>query len=104
MVQIEQGSFMNKKIVNYASLAIITTALILSGYFYWLHQQRYPSTDDAYVQAHVINIAAQVDGKIVQVLVSNQQQVNKSQLLFVIDPKPFVIALQKAKANLQNTQ
>lgn len=94
---------MSRKILNYAILTLVTLSLIVGGYFYWLHQKRYPNTDDAYIQAHMISIAAQVDGKVQQVFVQNQAHVTKNQLLFTIDPKPFEIALQKAEADLQNT-
>lgn len=95
---------MQKTLVNYLIMTIALTLLIPSGYFYWRHQQRYPNTDDAYIQAHVINIATQVSGKVEQVLVQNQEHVNKDQLLFTINSTPFKIALKKAQADLQNTQ
>jgi membrane fusion protein (multidrug efflux system) len=95
---------MKRKIVNYATLGLISVALLIGGYSYWLHEKIYPNTDDAYIQAHVINVAAQVSGKVDQVFVKNQQFVKAHQLLFTIDQQPFEIALQKAQADLQNTQ
>lgn len=92
-----------RKITRYTILILVIVAAVIAGYTYWLHQERYPSTDDAYIQAHVINIAPQVNGKIDKILVSNQQHVKKNQLLFIIDQAPFRIALRKANANLQNT-
>ena len=92
------------KTSKYITLAIITPLLIMGGYFYWQHQQRYPSTDDAYIEAHVINVASQVTGVVQEVLVHNQQHVTKNQLLFTIDPKPFQLIYEKAQADLQNTQ
>ncbi|MCX7120612.1 MAG: HlyD family secretion protein, partial [Gammaproteobacteria bacterium] len=57
-----------------------------------------------YIQAHVVNEASQVTGQVQAVLVHNQQQVAKNQLLFMIDPKPFQLIYEKAQAELQNTQ
>ena len=95
---------MSRKTIQYS--ALITTLLILfiAGYAYWQHEKRYPSTDDAYIQAHTIDIASQVNGKVQRVFVKNQQQVAKNELLFTIDPKPYEIALQQAQANLENTK
>src|SRR3990167_4287129 len=93
-----------RQIVNYSALTLITAALAIAGYFYWQHQTLFPSTDDAYIQAQVIDIAAQVNGKVAQVFVQNQQKVGKNQLLFTIDPTPFQLAYNKAKANLLNAQ
>lgn len=95
---------MRRRILNYAILTAIIIALIIAGYAYWLHQQHYPNTDDAYIQAHVIDIAPQVNGSVLQVFVKNQAHVKQNQLLFTIDPKPFEIALEKANANLENTE
>ncbi|PIZ04002.1 MAG: HlyD family secretion protein [Gammaproteobacteria bacterium CG_4_10_14_0_8_um_filter_38_16] len=94
---------MFQKLFHYGTLIIITAALIIGGYFYWLHQKMHPSTDDAYIQAHVVNVAAQINGRVQKVWVRNQEPVKKNQLLFTINPKPFHIALEKAKADLQNT-
>lgn len=94
---------MLRRTLQYTATLLVVLTLIIGGYAYWQHQQRYPNTDDAYVQAHVIDVAAQVSGKVQQVFVQNQQTVTQNQLLFTIDPKPFEIAYQKAQANLQNT-
>ena len=96
--------YTTNKTRKYAALVITLIVLTVSGYAYWLHQQRYPSTDDAYIQANLINIAPEVSGKVLQVLVKDQADVKKNQLLFTIDQKPFQIALKKAQADLANTK
>lgn len=74
--------------------------LLIAFYVYWQYQLIYPSTDDAYVQAHVINIAPQIDGPIQSIDIKDQQFVKQGDLLFVIDSTPFEIAIQNAKAKL----
>ncbi len=76
--------------------------IVLGGgiYAYWRHSERYPSTDDAYVNAHVVQVAAQVSGSINDVYVNNQQSVHSGELLFTIDPASFRIALARAQARL----
>lgn len=95
---------MARRFLNIGLFIIVVIALIIGGYAYWLHEKHYPSTDDAYIQAHVINIAPQVDGNVSQIYIKNQQTVKKGDLLFTIDQQPFVIALRKAEANLTNTK
>jgi membrane fusion protein (multidrug efflux system) len=73
-------------------LAIIMIYCAL-GYF-----GRHPSTDDAYVQADTINIAAQVTGPVQTIAISDHQKVEQGQLLFTIDPAPYQIAVAKAQA------
>lgn len=88
---------MSKFFKIFIPMAIIAI-LLVGGYFYWQHQKFYPSTDDAYIQAHVVNITPRVDGKIETVFVQNHQHVKKGQSLFDIDPTFYKIALAKAKA------
>lgn len=92
-----------KKILKPFGLLIILALLVVAGYFYWQHSQYYPSTDDAYVSANYVNVSAQVDGQVSQVLIKNHQQVKKGQVLFVLDQKPYLLAVQKAASNLRNT-
>jgi len=82
-------------------LLVFTSSLVCCGllaYLYWQHTQRYPSTDDAYVNAHVIDLAAQVSGPVLNIYVQNYESVKKGQPLIDIDPRPFQIAVDKANA------
>lgn len=92
-----------KKTFNYSLLFLVLAALLIGGYFYWLHEERYPSTDDAYIQAHMITVAPQISGTVDHIFVTNQEHVKQGQLLFTIDPTPFEIAYHKATADLENT-
>lgn len=82
----------------------MSCGIIIIIFLIALHSRRFPSTDDAYVQAHSIQIATQVSGTVDTVLVDNHQSVKKNQLLFTIDPKPFQLAVDKATADLAVTQ
>ncbi|MTW09347.1 multidrug transporter subunit MdtN [Pseudoduganella eburnea] len=59
-----------------------------------------PRTDDAYVYADTINVAPEVNGRIVELPVADNQRVKKGDLLFRIDPEPFKETLAKAEASL----
>lgn len=65
--------------------AIVLIALIVGGILYWLHARQYESTDDAYVDGHIVRIAPQVSGIVEQVLVDDNQVVGPRELLAVID-------------------
>jgi multidrug efflux system membrane fusion protein len=62
-----------------------------------------PQTDDATVRANFIGIAPQVNGHIVELLVRDNQQVQEGDPLFLIDPRPYEIALERARATLALT-
>src|SRR5215475_5878266 len=59
-----------------------------------------PQTDDATVRANFVGIAPQVNGHIVELHVRDNQQVQEGDLLFLIDPRPYEIALERARAML----
>jgi len=63
-----------------------------------------PQTDDATVRADFVGIAPQVNGHIVELYVQDNQQVNEGDLLFVIDPRPYEIAFERARATLALTR
>jgi membrane fusion protein, multidrug efflux system len=85
-------------------LLLLATLLVVlvTGWYLW-QRTFYPATDDAYLNANVIRIAAQVGGPISRVAVSDQQAVQAGDLLFEIDPAPFDIAVQQAEAQLAQT-
>jgi multidrug resistance efflux pump len=80
----------------------ITVAGVLAA-LYYRSSERYPGTDDAYVEADVVGIVAQVAGPIVNLPIEDNQAVQAGDLLFEIDPRPYRIAVEKAKADLDKT-
>jgi membrane fusion protein (multidrug efflux system) len=58
------------------------------------------STEDAYVEAGRVAISNDVSGRVVAIEVHDNQYVKKGQVLFRIDPRPFQIAVDQARANL----
>ena len=85
------------------TLAAIVVALPLS----WLMWDAYmgaPWTRDGTVRAYVVTMAPQVAGQIVELPVADNQFVHKGDLLMVIDPTNYRIAVQLAEASLQQAQ
>lgn len=68
------------------------------GYYLYRQSEAFPTTDDAYIQAHVVQVAPLISGPVSKVLVVNNQHVGKDAPLFEIDPAPFVIAVEAAQA------
>lgn len=93
----------NKRL-TWIILAVIFIVLIAGIFWYFREARLYPSTDDTYVQAHIVNIAPQVSGPVTQTFVKNHQQVKQGQLLFKIDPRPYQFAVEKAAAQLKLAQ
>ncbi len=88
------------RILPISLIAIATLALAGGGYAYWRHSARYPSTDDAYVNANSVRIAPLVSGRVTQVYVRNQQHVKQGAPLFDIDAAPYALTLRETEARL----
>jgi multidrug efflux system membrane fusion protein len=61
---------------------------------------RRPRTHDARIFAYSATMASEINGRIVKVLVSNDQAVTQGDPLLLIDPKPFEFQLQQARAQV----
>jgi multidrug resistance efflux pump len=63
-----------------------------------------PWTRDATVRAYVVTMAPEVAGRIVELHVGDNKYVRKGDLLLVIDPTNFRIAVSQAEAAVQQAQ
>ena len=72
--------------------------LIAAGAYLWLTGGKTVSTDNAQIGMHVVNMAPEVPGRIVEVRVTENQRVRAGDLLYRIDPEPYRIALLQADA------
>jgi membrane fusion protein, multidrug efflux system len=86
-------------------LWILGPALVLgvAGYVY-VTSGRYVSTDNAYVQADHATIAPQISGRVVEVLVHDNQPVKAGDVLFRIDPQPLEIAMARMQAQMESVR
>ena len=76
--------------------------LVVIALWFWLTGGRTVSTENAQVNAHIVNIAPEISGRITEVFVRENQRVKPGDLLYRIDPEPYRIALLQAQANLGN--
>ncbi len=75
--------------------------LAAAGLVLYYSGGRYISTDDAYIRAARVAVSADISGRVNKVPVRENQVVHKGELLLQIDNRPFVIANQEAKAQLE---
>ncbi len=78
--------------------------LVLVGGGLYLISGRYVSTDNAYVGQNKVVISAQVAGPVTEVDVSENDSVQKGQVLFRIDPTPYQVALARARAGVEGAR
>ncbi|WP_044874963.1 HlyD family secretion protein [Pseudomonas sp. LFM046] len=81
---------------------IALVALVATGLFaHWLLIGRFvETTDNAYVQGEITRISSQLGARIEEVLVNDNQQVKKGDLLIRLEADDFKLALERARAQL----
>jgi membrane fusion protein, multidrug efflux system len=82
-----------------------TAALVLGtiiGLVLFAHFQSYESTDDAFIDVHSVNISAKVAGRVARVLVGDNQEVKKGDVLVELDPRDFDAQVNEQKAALNS--
>jgi membrane fusion protein (multidrug efflux system) len=89
------------KLIKMGIAAVILLVALGFGVHYWRLSQLYVSTDNAYLNADRIEMAAQVSGPVIRIWVQDQQAVRRGDLLLEIDPQPYQLAVDAAEAQLE---
>jgi len=85
------------------TLATAAVAVVL-GRTTWHAYMDTPWTRDGTVRAYVVTIAPEVAGRIVELPVADNQFVHRGDVLMVIDPTDYRIAVKLAEASLTQAQ
>jgi membrane fusion protein, multidrug efflux system len=83
---------------------IALVGVVMTGVLVTRRTNERPSTYDAYIQAYIVNMAPEVSGRIVELNVLDNQQVREGQVLFQIDPKPYQLRVDQARAAVQDLE
>jgi membrane fusion protein (multidrug efflux system) len=77
--------------------ALVLTAMV-GGAHYYAWAVAHESTDDAFIDGHIVHAAPQVPGRVLRVLVDDNQRVKAGDLLVEIDPADFQVKVDRATA------
>jgi RND family efflux transporter MFP subunit len=93
-----------KTLLNSLRRSTLTGAAVLvaalAGYRLWDYYMNDPWTRDGHVRADIVPVAPDVSGFVAEVLVGDNQRVQRGDVLFRIDRARYEIALRQAEAAL----
>ncbi|HEY3696692.1 HlyD family secretion protein [Phenylobacterium sp.] len=94
-----------RRVRLFVILGVVVAAAAILYLVYWLLVgSRHVGTDNAYVQASTAQVSALVDGQLVSVPIYETQAVRKGQVLAVVDPADFRLAVDRARADLDQAE
>ena len=82
------------------TLLVVAVAILLGGAM-WDAYMGAPWTRDGTVRAYVVTMAPEVAGRIVELPIVENKNVHKGDLLMIIDPTNYTIAVNQAEAAVQ---
>ena len=83
---------------RFAVTTVAVVAAFMFGSYLWIYYMDEPWTRDGRVRADVVDVAPDVSGFVTDVMVRDNQQVRRGDVLFRIDRARFVLALKQADA------
>src|SRR5690348_7924546 len=90
------------KILRVAGV-VFAVLFIVGGLYYW-HASGLETTDDAFVDAHIIPISPKVAGQVLKVYVNDNQKVAAGDPLFDIDDRDYVVKLAEQRGKLAQAE
>lgn len=86
----------------------LAAVLVLLGLFfgvkYYLYAASHESTDDAFIDAHIVQVSPKVSGYISKIYVLDNQEVKAGDLLAEIDPNDLQARVDEARAALDSAE
>jgi len=95
----DRGAAKKRRPQMLAAAAALVVALAAGVYYFWFVLP-YESTDNAFIEGYVIPMASQVPGRVAELLVTDNQAVQKGEVILKIDPRDYEASLAQARADL----
>ena len=84
--------------------AIAVALIILACIVWWLYARQFESTDDAFIDARSVAISPQVSGSIVDVFVTDNEQLEVGAPLLRVDDRDYLVAVAQARAQVEQAK
>lgn len=100
----ENAPLSSKRVITTFIAVLVFACAVIVGLIYMVNSAAYQSTDDAFIDGHIIPVSAQVAGRVQSVYVDDNQSVSKGHLAVELDPRDFDVAVRQKAAALASSQ
>ena len=91
-------------LLRFFLLVAVPVAVAAGAAYVYTATGRYVSTENAYVKSRKAAVSSDISGRVVAVVVADNQVISAGQLLFAIDPSPYNIALAESAAEIADVR
>ena len=78
---------------------LVVIVAVIAVVLFWRHSRAHQTTDDAFIDVVSMQVSPQVSGRILQVLVTDNQSVTAGQVLVKLDPADYEVKRVQAQAS-----
>jgi membrane fusion protein (multidrug efflux system) len=93
-----------KTILIRSGVGLVVVIGLILGVSALIHSYYYESTDDAFIEGHVVTVGTKLSNTVRDVLIDDNYEVKKGELLVQIDPRDYQVQLDSAQANFDKTK
>src|SRR5690348_7992481 len=86
----------NRRRIRVVAILVIAGVIAAAAWRWWPRGSE--TTDDAFIEGRIVAVSPTVPGRVVKVLVGDNQHVDAGQLIVELDPAPAQARLDEAKA------
>jgi len=96
--EVARPFYKRRGVIIAAAVVLLLGAIF--GVRYWLYSRSHESTDDAFIDGHIIQVSPKASGYVAKIYVTDNQQVKAGDLIVELDARDYEVRLQQAKAAL----
>lgn len=93
-----------RAVARVAMTLLMTAVAVGGGLWLWDYYMNEPWTRDGRVRADIVQVSPDVSGLVTDVRIADNQSVRKGDLLFVVDPGRYRLAVEQAEASLDSAK
>ena len=93
-----------RTILRLVLLIVIPISAILAGAIWFETTGRYVTTENAYVKGPVIAVSTNIDGRVTDVMIEENQKVQKGDVLFRLDRTPYKMMIRMAETKRETAR